>query len=38
MLKKNIVQEVLNYIENNIDVNINIDDISRFTGYSRRHI
>lgn len=38
MPKEKIVQEVLNYIENHIDVNINIDDISLLTGYSRRHI
>jgi AraC-like DNA-binding protein/predicted transcriptional regulator YdeE len=36
--KEKIVQKVLDHIEENIETNINIDDLSKLSGYSRRHI
>ncbi|MDV1637479.1 hypothetical protein VC550_18235, partial [Citrobacter freundii] len=37
-MKTKTINDVLYYIEDNFVSGIDIDDISRFSGYSRRHI
>lgn len=37
-LKSKTINDVLTYIENNFTSGIDIDDITKFSGYSRRHI
>lgn len=37
-MKSKTVNDVLTYIENNFTSGVDIDDITRFSGYSRRHI